>query len=274
MRCGRLFRRLFLPVLLAALASGCQALRTYRPVTVLARDAETQKLIPGAEVRIFYPLTPPQLAPANSIGTTGDDGTARLRAAPTEEGFSMETTAPGYLLDQKSLAGDVVAIPPNEPFQLFGRKEQPPVSLVAELYAEPGPTIELVLPSGYRGLVKVEVRPRDDVPCPPGQRRFRYEVPPSGDVEATGPALLRRLPNFVASYADGAPLSAKAKDDEVGLRWLSSDGVRETLVVGTLAEFYSYRRASVKEDAGTSPAGRRKGGHGHRPPSDPDGSNP
>lgn len=152
----------------------------------------------------------------------------------------METTAPGYLLDQKSLSGDLVAIPTHEPFGLFGAKEPPPVSLVAELYAEPGPTIELVLPSGYKGLVRVEVRPRDDVPCPPGQRRFRYDVSPSGEVVATGPALLRRLPNFVASYADGAPLSVKAKDDEVGWRWLKSDGVRETFVVGTLAEFYYY----------------------------------
>ena len=274
MRCGRRLRRLFLPILLTALASGCQALRSYRPVAVLARDAETQKPIAGAEVRIFYPLTPPQLAPANSIATSGDDGVARLRTAPTEEGFAMETTAPGYLLDQKSLSGDLVAIPTHEPFGLFGAKEPPPVSLVAELYAEPGPTIELVLPSGYKGLVRVEVRPRDDVPCPPGQRRFRYDVSPSGEVVATGPALLRRLPNFVASYADGAPLSVKAKDDEVGWRWLKSDGVRETFVVGTLAEFYYYRRASGKEDAGTSPAGHRKGGHGRRPPSDADGVNP
>ncbi len=186
MRCGRLSRRLLLPVLLAALASGCPGGLpvTYRPVTVLARDAETQKAIPGAEVRIFYPLTPPQLAPANSMGTTGVDGVARLRAAPTEEGFAMETTAPGYLLDQKSLAGDVVAIPADEPFQLFGRKEQPPVrSGRRSCTPNPAPRSSWWCRtataawsrsrSGRRATTSPARRAN--------QRCFRYDVPPSGN---------------------------------------------------------------------------------------------
>ena len=172
----------------------------------------------------------------------------------------MEATAPRYLAEQKSVTAD--AVPAAEPFRLFGPPAPPVAPLVVEMYAEPGPTIELVMPLGYRGLVKVEVQPRDDIPCPPGQRRFRYEVPSSGVVQAAGPSLLRRNPDIVAAYADSVPLSTQPKDGEVGFLWVKAEGACEYYVVGTPIERDSLRRSDPKDSTSQSSAGGQKTGRG------------
>ena len=123
----------------------------------------------------LLPTHPEQPPPAAASGETGDDGTVRLRAAPIEDGFQVEANAPGYLLEERSLSGEVVQSPQ-------------PASVVLAMYAAPGPTVELVVPVGFRGLVRVETRIQDDLPFPAGQRCFRYDVAPSGVVQVTGPA--------------------------------------------------------------------------------------
>jgi hypothetical protein len=277
MRNDWLVRRLIYGALMLALASGCQVFRSGQPVSVLAVDAETKKPIPGANVRISYPLTPAYRAPAEISGKTGEDGAALLRAAPTEEGLAMEATAPGYLYEQKSLPAD--AVPPPKSFFSFGAPEPRAVPLVMELYAQPGPTIELVLPLGYRGVVRVQVEPRDDVPCPPGLRRFRFEVPASGEVQAIGPSLLRRTPAITAAYANGVSLSPQVKDGEIGFLWVKSDGACEVYVVGTPIERDSLRRSDHKDRTSQSAdngqkSGGRKGRRGSQPPSDPSAESP
>lgn len=225
------------PVLLLALG-GCQALYRYRDVPVLARDAETKQPIPGAEVRIYYPLTPASRAPWTSSGETGQDGVARLRAAPCgDAGARVEVTVAGYLFEGKDL--------PDE-FVQAGKSAGP---FVMDLYAGPRAAVELVLPAGYRGRVKAEVVVNEDAPCAPGQRCFRYEVPPSGVVRVAGPVLLRRVlpPDFRACYADGTPLSAEAHDDQVGFWPLACEGGYQVFFAGTRAEhdnaLRDYRKA-------------------------------
>jgi hypothetical protein len=273
-----LVRRLIYGALLLALAPGCQVFRSGQPVSVLALDAETKKPVPDADVRIFYPLTPAYRAPAEASGKTGADGATVLHAAPTDEGLAMEATAPGYLYEQKSLNAD--AVPAPKAFLPFGAPAPHVAPLVIELYALPGPTIELVLPLGYRGVVRVAVEPRDNVPCPPGLRRFRYEVPPSGEVQAIGPALLRRTPEIVASYANGVSLSPQVRDGEIGFLWVNSDGACEVYVVGTPIERDSLRRSDHKErmskssgDGQKSGSGR-KGRRGSQAPSDSSADSP
>src|SRR5262249_61077154 len=102
-----------------------------------------------------------------------------------------------------------------------------------EMYSGPRFGVELVVPVGYRGLFKAEVRVRDDAPCPPGQRRFRAEVPVSGVVEVQGPPALRRVqpPDFKARYADGSPLGAEMDAVKVGFRWLRREGHGPCFVV-------------------------------------------
>jgi hypothetical protein len=278
MRNGLLVRRLIYGVFLLTLAAGCQVIRSNRPVSVLAVDAETKKPIAEADIHISYPLTPPYRAPVESSGKTGEDGKALLRAAPTQEGLAIEATAPGYLYEQKSLGAD--AVPASKSFFPFGAPEPQVAPLAIELYAQPGPTIELALPPGYRGLVRVEVEPRDDIPCPPGLRRFRYEVPSSGVVQVIGPALLRRTPAIVAGYANGASLNPQAQDGELGFLWVKSDGACEVYVVGTPIERNSLRRSdhnnrvSQSSDDGQKSGRGHKGRHGSQPSSDSGADSP
>ena len=271
-------RRLLYPALLLVLGPGCAALQRARPVAVLARDADTGKPIPGAEVRLSYPLAQPLLAPPESSATTGDDGIARLRAVPCgDTRIMLDVAADGYLPEHQFVSAEAVrAIAPAHLFEAVGRR---PVSFVVDLYADsPVPTIEFVVPAGYRGLIQAELVIADDAPCQPGQRCFRYVVPPSGVVRVTAPALLRRfpLPAFGARYADGTPLSRGAKGAEVGLWQVKSDGPSYTFLVGTEDEYAQYhppRQGNPGEQAPPSGGGKgrgrgRGGRRGNQPPAD------
>ncbi|HZY85989.1 MAG TPA: hypothetical protein VFE78_14245 [Gemmataceae bacterium] len=243
---------LLCPVLLLALFS-CQALYRYRDVPVLARDAETKQPIPGAEVRIYYPLTPASRAPWAASGETGQDGVARLRAAPCgDAGPRVEVTAAGYLFEGKDLPDEFVQ----------AAASAGPGPFVFELYAAPRASVELVLPTGYRGRVKAEVLARENAPRAPGQRCFRYDVPPSGVVQVVGPELLRRVlpPDFRARYADGPLLTAEAHDAEIGFWPLACEGGYQVFLAGTRAEFEDARRDY--RQGGSSPGGRPQGGKG------------
>ena len=234
-------RRLIFPACLA-LVAGCQAFHQYRPVTVLARDAETKKPIPGADVRISYPLTQPSLAPWDSNGPTGEDGVARLRAAPYgDAGIRIAVTANGYMSDETSLP--VSAVEAIKPAGFFEAADRRSAEVVLELYADPHPTVDLVVPPGYRGLVKADVQTLDNAPVVPGQRSFSYIVPTTGLVHVTGPALLKRVyaADFRLRYADGAPLTPQAKDSEVGFWWLKYEETLQVFLVGhTVSEYNTY----------------------------------
>jgi uncharacterized membrane protein YgcG len=238
----------------------------YRPVVVQARDADTKKPIPGAEIRLSYPLADPSVAPWQSVGTTGSDGTTQLRVAPYGDvGVLLDANALGYMTDQKNYSIDAVKAIKSPWF--FESAGQRPVSFVVELYAEPFPGVELVLPNGYRGTVKVAVKIQDDAPYKPGQRLFSYEVPASGILQLTGPPLLRRVysPDFHARYADGTILNRQAKDDEMGFFSLKSEGGFDYFLVGTKAEYDAFRHAEEKEATPkTLSMGSKGGGKGRR----------
>jgi hypothetical protein len=268
MRCHWPAGCLLYPVLLLATAPGCQTLYRYRPVPVLVRDAETKQPLPGAEVRIWYPLTRPDFAPFDSCGVTGQDGIARLRAAPYGEyGIRVDAAAPGYLSDGVDVTA--TALQKVEPAGWLEATEQRPAAFTVELYAEPAFAVELVVPVGYRGLVKAEVLVREDVPCPAGQRCFRYEVSPSGAVQVTIPPLLRSIfpPAYRARYADGTALGGDMDAVKVGFRWLKTDGKEQCFVVGTRTEYESFARDLLPERAeegSRKPDGQKGGGRGGR----------
>lgn len=240
------------PVLLAALAPGCQVFHDYRPAPIQVLDAETNKPIAGAQVRLSYPTLHPNYAPWTSAGQTDSDGIVTLRAACVPTSITMvEATAPGFMLESKELPAKMVQ---------SLRTDKRPACLVLALYAEPRPAVELVVPAGYRGLVKADVQIPEDGPVAPGQRTFRYEVAPSGAVLVTGPPVLRRvLPqSFELTYADGVPLGRQAKQAELGYWWLKSEGDVQYFLVGTQQEFDNYRRVSTREERAISSPRRRQ----------------
>jgi hypothetical protein len=258
----RLPQCLLYPALLLAFGPGCQALYRYRPVAVQAKDAETGQPIPGAEVRIAYPVLQSAFAPSDAAATAGADSIARLQAAPYRDtGIVVAVNAPGYLAEEKFIpTEEVEAIKPAGLFESVDRR---PPNFVLQLYPEPRPTVELVLPAGYRGTIRAEIQAQDDTRGEPGQRRFSYAVPPSGIVRVAGPALLRHVfvLDFAFKYADGAPLSANAKDSEVGFWWLEDQGSTHHFFIGTREE-YDRTRPAASERAGEGSGQRRGSGRG------------
>jgi hypothetical protein len=278
----RLARCLFCLALLFTLAPGCQVLHSHRPVTVQVCDAETKKPIPNAEVHLSYPLTRDSLAPYNVSAKTGEDGLVRLRAAPYGPyGVLMETTAPGYQpQDLDVSAGAIQEVPPAHLFEDISRR---PANFTVDMYAEPRFTVEVVVPDGFHGLIKAKIQIDENTSCPPGQRCFRYEVPPSNTVLIKGPTILRRVSpsDYQARYAGGAPLGAKMDLVTVGFRWLKRDGNENYFVVGTQNEYDQFRRRLAPNEAGANHAKNpyaddmphtRSGRRGHRSSSDADSS--
>ena len=137
------------------------------------------------------------------------------------------------------------------------------MSIVVELFAGPTPTVELIVPSGYHGLIKAELHVEEHAACTPGQRSSRVAVPASGAVEVTGPPLLKRVcgPDFHARYAESPTVLGEPTYTEVGFRSLKDEQGCYYFVVGTQSEYDAVRRSEAAGDAGEKkPATGKKGG--------------
>ena len=270
MRARRFLQYLPFQLLALILSPGCQAFHQYRPVSVLARDAETQEPIPGANLRVLYPLCQSPWAPWECLRTTNNGGIACLRAAPYgDAGITLEATAQGYMLEEKNISPD--AVEAIKAAQLFEDVNRRPVNFVLELYALPPPTIELIVPTGYRGIVTAEIQIKEgDTQCgsPLGQRDFSFVVPADGAVvQVIGPPVLRHMfpLDFRGKYADGTFLSAEAKDQEIGFWWLKTEGKYQYFFVGTRSTYDDCRRTAHEEPRQRhSSAGGAREGHGRR----------
>jgi hypothetical protein len=250
-------------VLVASLVAGCQAMQRARPVAIAVQDAETKQPLPDAEVVLSYHIAQPMFAPPVLRGTTGSDGVVRLPVTPLETSVvMMEVTAPGHVPQRKELP--VTIVEAVEPAGLFEKIEKRPTSLIAEVYAEPRPSVDLVVPTGYRGLLKIDIQSQKDVPLALGQRVFSYEVPASGELHAAGPTLVGQVypQGYTARFADGSPLTHEAKGKEIGFWWLKNEGKVQHFLVGTREEFDHARRALDRDDAAAHKYGASGGGGG------------
>jgi hypothetical protein len=253
MHARRPARYLLCLVFLFFLTPGCQMFQADPSLAVLVRDAETKKPLPTAEVYLCQRLKQDTVAPCHSSGLTQEDGVAQVRAeAGGEFGIQLQAIARGYLPETLNVTAESlkkIAPAPNP------RTSEPrPPDFVVEVYAEPGFTVELVLPPGYRGLIKADIQLQENLATPPGQRCFRFAVSPEGMVRINGPALLRRVaaPDYRARYANG-PLLGKAMDAEtVGFRWLKGSGGEHFFVAGTQMDYETHhRRLSPEETSGS-----------------------
>jgi hypothetical protein len=251
MRNRRLARRLLCLILLFCLIPGCQVFQGEQSLTVLVRDAETKQPIPTAEVYVCQRLKGDEIAPCRSRELTQTNGIARLRGESAGDyGLQVQAVAPGHLPEN-------VTVPPK------ASKGQPQPAdagrsseLIVEVYAAPDFSVELVLPLGYRGLVKAEIQIQDNLPLSRGQRCFRFPVSASGEVQVRGPSLLQRVPvpEYQARYANG-PLLGKSMDvEKVGFRWIKSAGNCHYFVVGNQLDYEALHRRLAPEET-QSPSG-------------------
>lgn len=259
----RLFIRIVAGSLALNAAVGCQSMHPTVPVAVTIRDAETKAPVPGAEVTFLYPADDSGTHSRDATGVTNAGGIAQVRATTDADGLpQVKINAANYIADQRMLPGDALrAIRSSSSWPFTGRTD--PVEVSLDVYRGPMPVIDLIVPNGYRGLIKVDVRIREDVAYEQGQRVFRYNVPPDGLVQADGPPILRSCkPVYFARHLDDTRVPTEVRDDEVGFRWLRAEGRTEVFVIGTKGEWESYRRAGDKgsgSDPGTGKSGGGKG---------------
>ena len=266
-RTPRLYHGVLGLALVLLTMAGCQAFQAYRPAPILAIDAETKQPIPGADVRISYPMSQPEYAPREVVGSTGPDGIARVEAAPYGDGgIAIGVSAKGYLGADKFLTTkEVQAIERSHFFEDVGKR--PPV-VVVEVLAGPRPSVELLIPANFRGRIKATVDIRSELPLPPGQRCFSFPVSATGDVTVVGPTLLRSVQrfDFKARTPEGILPDRPTDIFTVGFWWLKSELNTHIYMVGTRSEFDTERRAIQAEEmrsAPPRPAGNG-GGQGKR----------
>jgi hypothetical protein len=249
------------------LLSGCQVIEGYRPVVVEVRDAETHKPIPGAEITASYPDSTSVFSPGRAWASTGGDGIARLNVAPTGElGTVFATKAKGYLDTEKDLSTEAVRA--MDPVHLFEDAEDRPVNVIVEMFAEPIPAIELVIPPGFRGIVQANLRDHIGPAWALGQRSMRFTVPASGIVEVSGPAWLPHylVPDFHVRFADGTLITARGEKCALGYWWLRCEGTTQYFLIGTAHDYEDYHLFShATPDPAAAPAVGGQRGHRSRP---------
>lgn len=248
--CSSMFaQRLLCSFLLFCLTPGCRTFLGDRNLTVLVRDAETKQPITTAEVYLCQRLRDDEVAPCRVKGLTQADGIARLHAdAAGEHGLQVQTVAGDYLPEKVNLSAD--ALKKKAAAASNDKSELGSVDAIVDVYHEPNFSVELILPPGYRGLVKTEIQIQDNLPLPKGERCFRYLVSATGDVVVKGPSMLQRVPvkEFRARYGDG-PLLGKAMDaQKVGCRWVKGVGNRQFFVVGTQLDYEVLHRQISPEE--------------------------
>jgi hypothetical protein len=233
------------------------------PVAVTVRDAETKAPVPGAKVVIFYPNTDPSVKTRELTAITDASGNAQIRGVTSDDGLpQVKIAAPGYILEQSALRGDALrSIKANNSFWSLANHHDP-VEYEMSVYRGPAAAVELLVPVGYRGLIKIDVRIREDIVYPPGQRVFIGTVA-DGAVQVDGSPLLRSecKPMFRARYTNDTLVPMNVPDNEVGFRWLRTEGRTELFVIGTQADCDNYRRITDKS-AAVEATGKKNGGGG------------
>ncbi len=267
MRDSLLTRMLLGPLALLPILTGCQLWHPTASIPIVVRDAETKEPIPGAEVKLWSPSDNRKTCIEPS-GTTGPDGVVRIKAEyPKEADVLVEVTAPGYLQDEmdRILAGKAPGAPEG--------------GGIIEIFRGPRPVIEVVVPTAFRGELKVEMKIQDVTPEQLGMRVFRYQAPlpeltkagglgETPVIHVVGPPILdgRLGPEFRGLYSNGSTMPSEPKDKEIVLRWVRSEGLNQYFVVGTKIDQDAARKAAEKivgsRDLSNKGGGGRRGGGG------------
>lgn len=265
MRNRRFARRLLCLFILSYLTPGCQLFHGDPTITVLVRDAETKQPIPTAEVYLCQLLKDDEIAPCRSRELTQANGIARLRAEPDgDHGIQVQAMAQGYLPEKQNMAAE--AIKKSSAASSSHNAVQSPPDLILEVYSEPAFSVELLLPPGYRGLVKAEIHIQDNLPLPRGQRIFRFSASPTGDVQVIGPPLLQRVPapEYRARYANGPLLNTTMDVEKIGFRWIKGTGNCHYFVIGNQLDYEALHRRLAPEETQSAKGSWDDGSNGGR----------
>lgn len=216
-------------ILAAVAANGCGFFRPHRPATLQVLDAETRLPISGAKISVRYPNMMDFSAPLPSRRTTDATGVANLKLTKY------------HMLDVSVEAEGYVSLLPSSSF-VQGLYESGNALHTVAMWKGPRPKIELLVPDGYRGPVKVVCATGlpDDYAL--GQRLFQYRVDSNGRVVVRTPQFVDASTlEMTARYHGGAAIpSSTAGHSDIAFRRVDSGrGVNaDTLlyIIGTETE--------------------------------------
>jgi len=170
----------FLMLVAALFSSGCVQFYQSFPVTVTVRDGDTGAPLPDAKIQVDYRvfLIPCLNRPSDFSVQTDKNGKANFSSTSFMYEF-WRVSAPEYL--DRNSGPELMEI------QHIPLKN----SLDIPLFLKPEPTLTLIVPDNYHGLVRIALH-RSTRPSGENahQRNFEYEVPLNGLVDRSAPPVL------------------------------------------------------------------------------------
>jgi hypothetical protein len=245
---------------LAAVASlgftGCGLFHEYRPMRVLVRDAETKQPIPGAHVDGWYSTMLDVFGPTAPRGVTGPDGVATLWIGP-DRGFTLRVEEPGYLMtDAHEGVGHGHQYFYTLPKKGDSGDDPRRIDCTIDLPPDPKPTFVLVVPKGYRGLLRIKFEPAEAAEVST-QRAYPITVGRDGRAVVRLPKSIWLKDggrNIAACETDGKRIPWACDENEERVRlftvWNTED--TELYLIGTAPERAAYRDRIHPKQAGGS----------------------
>jgi len=248
---------------LLALCLVLSACQSFYPVRVQVLDAETQKPIPGATVEGDYMMTELSVAdvygelifgytagPKPTSATTDDRGLAVL---PLSD-YSARTRgarvhADGYLTSAANIAPARFDQIRRDSNRSEATPTNNPPDLIVRLFRPPHFTLQLVIPDGFRGLLRLDSSsPTTTVALPPNPRIVEVPVHPPGPEKLPlyylGNAHAVTPEHITARYANGTSIPRdedSPADGAIALRPIGRRDSRAIFLVGNLTEARAAR---------------------------------
>jgi len=171
---------------------GCVAIYTHDTVHTSVRDAETDVPIANATVQVISLRTYWCINPPSDVTVQTDNNGAASPRVANWDNQEWDVAADGYLPDQRCIFDD------------HARQR-----IDFRLVRGPKPHVTIIVPDGYRGLVKIDWH---HVPTEPpegiGTREFTYRMSPTGHVRINVTPVLNVVNDYEIemAYENGKPI--------------------------------------------------------------------
>ena len=172
--------RVVILLLILPLLSGCIHATQYEELRLLVTDVGGSQPLTGVTIQTSPHKWPFRINTQTHNATTDEHGRATILAAPrsfwriSRDGYLDGNTFSDFI-DEPNAVPYVYRVTPGSPEHAAGFDAH------VQLYSKPSPTVTLVLPDGYRGVVTLTLIPSDPLIAPvPRNHHFTFEADEDG----------------------------------------------------------------------------------------------